>query len=126
MYNNIGNKIKTFAKISFYVMAILLFTTGLVLLIDTEAWPYAILMVFGPIVSWISSWMLYAYGELVERATSIDSGINEINTKLSQAHPKGYDSNYVNERLATIERLRQKNLITEEEYQSAIARSTKG
>ena len=76
MYENIGKKIKTFAQVCFLVMAIVTFIAGAVVLSldgsDTMNTIGALLMLLGPVVSWISSWMLYAFGELVDKTCEIE------------------------------------------------------
>ncbi len=68
LYKNIGNKIKTLAKWIFIVETIAAIITGLVLLFtDENLILYGFLTLFcGPIVAWVSSWILYAFGELAE------------------------------------------------------------
>jgi cytochrome b subunit of formate dehydrogenase len=68
LYENIGGKIKNWAKWIFIIEAIGAIITGFVLLFTDE---YLILyglltLVCGPIVAWVGSWILYAFGELVE------------------------------------------------------------
>ncbi len=73
MYDNIGGKIKGLAKTMFIVEAIGAIITGLVLLsIDEDLIGYGLLtLVCGPIVAWVGSWLLYAFGELVEDVHAI-------------------------------------------------------
>ena len=74
LYGNIGGKIKTLAKILFVVEAIAAVITGLVLA------AYDIIYIFilpaGPVVAFVTSWILYAFGELVEKTSD-----NEANTR---------------------------------------------
>ena len=74
MYNNIGKKIKMLAQISFYVLAAAAFIVGIVLMIaDDDLIPFALPIMFGgPLVFWISSWMLYGFGELVDKTCDIE------------------------------------------------------
>ena len=68
MYDNIGGKIKGLAKTMFIVEAIGAVITGIVLLATNDDLIFAGLLTLfcGPIIAWISSWVLYAFGELVE------------------------------------------------------------
>ena len=73
LYENIGSKIKNWAKWIFVIEAIGAVITGLVLLFTDE---YLILyglltLVCGPIVAYVGSWILYAFGELVEDVHAI-------------------------------------------------------
>lgn len=67
LYENIGEKIKTLAKWIFIVEAISAIIAGVVLLFaDEDLIIYGLfIMICGPIIAWVSSWILYALGELV-------------------------------------------------------------
>ena len=65
MYNNIGGKIKFLAKWTFIVEAIASIITGIILMAGGGIL-FILLCFIGPIVAWVSSWILYALGELVE------------------------------------------------------------
>jgi predicted RNA-binding Zn-ribbon protein involved in translation (DUF1610 family) len=65
LYVDIGSKIKGMAKWTFIVEAIGLIITGIALAIEQD-FPYILVAIIGPIVAWVSSWILYAFGELVE------------------------------------------------------------
>ena len=68
MYDNIGGKIKDLAKAMFIIEALGAVITGIVLLAtDDDLIFEGLLTLFcGPIAAWVSSWILYAFGELVE------------------------------------------------------------
>ena len=70
MYDNIGGKIKGLAKASFIVAAIAEVITGIALMATNEDLiAYGLLVMFvGPIVAWISSWLLYGFGQLIENS----------------------------------------------------------
>ena len=75
-YNNIGGKIKGFVKwycwISILLIWIIAPITFLFLAADTDefrirlCWIALLIALVGPVVIWLSSWLLYAFGELVE------------------------------------------------------------
>ena len=65
MYKNIGNKIKSLATGTFLVEAIGSIITGFILMAEEDVL-YILLVIFGPLVAWVSSWILYAFGEMVE------------------------------------------------------------
>ena len=73
LYENIGGKIISWAKWIFVIEAIGAVITGLVLLFtDEDLILYGLLtLVCGPIVAYIGSWILYAFGELVEDVHAI-------------------------------------------------------
>ena len=68
MYDNIGEKIKSLAKGTFITEAIIAIITAFSLFASNDDLIiYALfLLVLGPIGAWISSWILYAFGEIVE------------------------------------------------------------
>ena len=70
-YRDIGGKIKRLAWGMFLTEAIASFITGIVLLVEYgEFWTICILL-GGPIIAWISSWLLYAIGEVVDQLHEI-------------------------------------------------------
>ena len=73
LYENIGAKIKNWAKWIFIAEAIGAIITGLALLfLDEELILCGLLVIIlGPIVAWVGSWILYAFGELVEDVHAI-------------------------------------------------------
>ncbi|MBS7228061.1 MAG: hypothetical protein KIG49_00600 [Eubacteriales bacterium] len=73
LYENIGGKIKNCAKGIFIIEAIGSIIAGLVLLFtDEDLILYGLLtLVCGQIVAWVGSWILYAFGELVEDTHAI-------------------------------------------------------
>lgn len=73
MYENIGGKIKGLAKATFVVEAIAAVITGIVLMVDDENMiPFGlILLIAGPAIAWASSWLLYGFGELIDRVCEI-------------------------------------------------------
>ena len=71
LYENIGEKIKNLAKWIFIVEAVGIIITGLILIFN-DVVLYGLLTLFcGPISAWVSSWILYAFGELVEDVHAI-------------------------------------------------------
>ena len=92
LYENIGIKIKNWAKWIFIVEAIGAIITGFVLLcLDEDFILYGLLaMILGPFVAWVGSWILYAFGELVEdvhtiRCKTVANSIEPTYTTQSQA-----------------------------------------
>ena len=71
-FNNIGKKIKTMAKISFYLLSGLLIFYGILLIIKTDNDILGLLwLILGPIISWISSFVLYGFGQLVDNSDKL-------------------------------------------------------
>lgn len=69
-FDNIGRKIKGWAKAIFALEAIAALIGGLALMsTDEDAVAIGLLIaILGPIVAWISSWLLYGYGQLIENS----------------------------------------------------------
>ena len=78
MYDDIGKKIKGLAKGIFIAEAVASFIGGVALIaIDDDLVLYGLLAMFiGPLVAWVSSWLLYGFGELVDKTCDI-----ELNTR---------------------------------------------
>lgn len=115
MYDNIGGKIKGLAKAVFIVEAIAAVITGFLLM--TSVIPIGLLvMVVGPLVAWVSSWLLYGFGELIDKTCDIARNTHGGERKSEAQSKVDY------ERVSKIERLRSQGLITEEEYQQAISK----
>ncbi len=91
LYGNIGKKIKTFAFISFLVEAISMVITGfciaLVFLLDGDEYFVngLALMLFGPPIAFVGSWLLYGFGELIEQTTISATYLSRLNTIVSQS-----------------------------------------
>ena len=102
MYKEIGKKIKRLAIATFVVEALASIITAIIFLVDEEIWALAILF-GGPIVAWGSSWLLYGFGELIDKVCDIEGNIRENNknilvtlnklTQSNQASQK-YNENY--------------------------------
>lgn len=121
MYDNISGKIKGLAKASFIVGAIAAVITGIVIMAsDEDMIPVGLLvMVVGPLVAWVSSWLIYGFGELIDKVCAIARN-TYCGERKSETQPK---TDY--ERISRIENLRSQGLITEEEYQQAISKNGK-
>lgn len=79
-YTNIGKKMKDWAKTIFIVEAIASVIGAIIMLFTAEdGWVIfaaIITAIVGPIIAWVSSWILYAFGELVDKTVA-----NERNTQ---------------------------------------------
>lgn len=120
MYKNIGKKIKGLATGFFIVEALASVIGSIVILADayydTEIVTGVLLLILGPVVAWVSSWLLYGFGELIDKASDI-----ERNTR-SGAAKSETQAKVDDERREKLERLRSQGLITEEEYQQALSK----
>lgn len=93
MYDNIGEKIKGLAKVMFIVEAIAAVIGGLVLLVDKFLAIGLLTLFLGPVVAWVSSWLLYGFGELIDNACIIAA-----NTRASKKESTTFntDNNTIN------------------------------
>ena len=82
-YDNIGGKIKGWAKWMFAIEAIAAVIIGFVLVAQDEDMILIglLVVVFGLIVAWVSSWLLYGYGQLIENSDIIAEEYNRKNEK---------------------------------------------
>ena len=115
MYDNIGRKIKGLAKAFFILEATAAIIAGIVLMANDEGIGLLVL-ILGPVVAWVSTWLLYGFGELIDKTCDIERNTRGGERK-SEAQSK-VDA----ERINKIEKLRSQGLITEEEYQKAISK----
>lgn len=71
MFENVGEKIKSFARNSFAVAVIIYIIGAMALWIisidegNFFVWAGFILLIFGPASAWVTSLLLYGFGELV-------------------------------------------------------------
>lgn len=79
MYNNIGKKIKGLATAVCIIGAIISVLVAIDLWIEDEmAGEALVTIVVGPLMSWVSSWVLYGFGELVDRVGEIADNTSPI------------------------------------------------
>lgn len=83
MFDNIGSKIKKLAELLCWIGMLLSIIGGVILMYAVDSLvPVGTAIVFiGPLLSWISSFVLYGFGELVENS-AVAAGKNETNTKV--------------------------------------------
>ena len=115
MYDNIGGKIKGLAKATFIVEAIAAIIVGIVLLVEEEWWCTLILFC-GPIVAWVSSWLLYGFGEIIDKLCDIEHNTAMIMkpSELKKAR-NHHESEAKKAETATRELKKQKEAIAEDE-----------
>lgn len=68
MFTNIGSKIKVATKVSCWLLIALFVIMGIALLISGAVLNGIILLIAGPLTAWVSSFVLYGFGELVENS----------------------------------------------------------
>lgn len=68
MFSNIGGKIKTTTAVCCWVSIVLLAIAGIALISSGAALYGIIMLIAGPLTAWISSILMYGFGELVENS----------------------------------------------------------
>lgn len=130
MYNNIGNKIKkltvTITNIG-YGFAALIGVLGLISMATIGAAGLS-LVVMGigcGISTWISSWFIYAFGELVQNSTDIRNKLVGENVSNSAETPSNgpavMDTLKNKGKINELNKLKASGLVTEEEYHAKMA-----
>lgn len=99
MFDNIGRKIRMLAKVLMWIGIIAFAIYGIVMFTEEKVLAGFLIIVIGALYSWVSSFVLYGFGQLVENS-DIEAEKNNNNAKS-----------------ATLEKWRKEGLITEEEYQ---------
>jgi hypothetical protein len=99
MYSNIGKKIMTLATIIATVTMALSCGFGIYLLVEGATATGILIMVFGPIVCWISGFFLYGFGRLIDNSDYIafkmgrrdGYGIPDVSRMLDWSNPEDDD-----------------------------------
>ena len=117
LYENIGGKIKNWAKWIFIIEAIGAVITGIALLAtDDDFILVGLLTLFcGPLVAYVGSWILYAFGELVEKTSDTNNVIRKI-----ESHTRNLKITYQDEQATEESTKREAEL---KEQQEAAARA---
>ncbi len=70
MFNNIGGKIKTVAMTLCIIESVVSAICGLVLIVTDKRTilPGILLILIGPIIAWLGSFLLYGFGQLIENS----------------------------------------------------------
>lgn len=129
-FDNVGTKIKNFTKWYCWVSIIVIWVASAICLFvgfadDTTLFLSliaAVAAIIMPFIIWISSWVMYAFGELVEKTVAIECNAHgdvPVFEKHEDVNPENQNTNR-NERRENLERLRAQGLITEEEFQHAL------
>ena len=78
MFEKIGAKIKVLSKIIFILEAILSFIMGVAFLVDDVIALGIISILLGPIIALSSAWLIYGFGEMVEKVSDISDSIRNL------------------------------------------------
>lgn len=93
MYKNIGEKIKGLAKVTCIVEAIAAVITGMVLMTEGDELALIgfLVIICGPVVAWISSFLLYGFGQLVANSDIIAEQYKRTNRTYEKIEAKNND-----------------------------------
>lgn len=128
MYNDIGKKIKTLAKVIAILGMIATVLLGLLSIISFDNQfraeeqaehmdmlvSYIILLILGPLLSWIAGFVLYGFGELVDKMCDIQAALG--GNKQSSANSVQKQKN------KELDILLNQGLITQEEYDKTMGK----
>ena len=127
MFDNIGKKIKILAYVLTWVGIIASVITGIAMMNSFDSTVRTIgliVLIVGSLLSWASSFIIYGFGQLIEN-TDIIAGRNKSSDSknVSSNQQNGGtisvkpSATYANSsKISTLNDLRKKGLITEEEY----------
>ncbi|MBE6927360.1 MAG: hypothetical protein E7467_02535 [Ruminococcaceae bacterium] len=72
MFGNIGQKIKALAYVMFILEAVGAIFGGIVLLSEEVTTIGLLVLFLGPVVAYLSAWMLYGFGEIIVKLKQIE------------------------------------------------------
>ncbi|MBQ2914119.1 MAG: zinc-ribbon domain-containing protein [Clostridia bacterium] len=96
MFDNIGGKIKGFASFLTWVGIIVSVIVGIIYISNDNVGIGILIIAIGSLSSWLSSWLLYGFGELIENSSIIaeNTSFNKnITPNHSNAKVPPYSSN---------------------------------
>lgn len=87
MFDNVGEKLKITAMVWFIISVILAFITGMIVIFSVKKILLGLLLGILTIVimflsSLINAWLLYAFGELVEKTSATEANTRNISVTL--------------------------------------------
>lgn len=88
LYNVIGKRIKRIAIITTMVFSVLSVIIGFIIGVN-QGFEYGWVCIFlYPPLIWISSFVLYGFGELVDKVTKIEQALSNTNKNASESEEK--------------------------------------
>ena len=118
MFENIGKKIKALAQTLCWIGIVASVIGGMAAIASGEELAFIglIIIIAGSLISWISSFAMYGFGELIDKVTAIERNTRDEFGKSSAQSKTNY------ERINTLEKLCSQGLINENEYQQALSK----
>lgn len=71
MFKNIGGKIKTLASVITCAFIILSIVSGVLIMVNDLVLVGILVMLVGFLLSWVSSFILYGYGQMIENSDKL-------------------------------------------------------
>jgi len=117
MYDDIGGKIKGLAKSLFIIGAFISVLLGIFVMVNDKNMIFVglFIMVAGSLLAYISSWLIYGFGELIDIAYDIEwntRGEEQVST----------DDILEEGRIGRLEQLRSQGIITEDQFQQELSK----
>lgn len=124
MYDNIGGKIKGMAKAIFVIVSIAAVIAGFAIMTVDENFIVfgAITMIVIPFIAYVSSFLLYGFGELVEKTCAIERKTRGVSNGNGGDIQSEAQEKVNSDKIRKLETLRAQGLITEEEYRQSISK----
>ena len=112
MFDNIGGKIKKVAQIVCWIGIVASVISGIALMATDEDLVGAgfLVLIGGPLVSWVGSFMVYGFGQLVENSDIL------VSEKTGGKVESAKSTNSTNDKIENLNKWKEQGLITEEEY----------
>ncbi|MBR2466782.1 MAG: hypothetical protein IKB38_07655 [Clostridia bacterium] len=120
MYTEIGKKIKLLAMVTAVVMALISVVGGFSIIAEgylEDVIAGLLVMLVGVLVAWVSSWVLYGFGELIDKTVSIEERLSIASDKTEQKEKMNTADE---EKIEKIKSLYSAGLLSEDEYKEAI------
>ena len=81
MFDNIGGKLKGLAKVICWLGIIVTAISGLLVMVNGNILEGILAIVVGCLFSWIGSWALYGFGQLIENTDRMTSALEKRNVE---------------------------------------------
>ncbi len=126
MYNDIGKKIKGLATVICVITAILFVVAGIIFMVLGDIFVFVglLIMVAGALFSWISSWLLYGFGELIDKTCDIErntrASLAKHSASVAQSNGTAIETPFspgAKEKFDILDRYYAQGKISEEDYQ---------
>lgn len=106
MFDNIGGKIKVLAVVVTIIGCIVSFVFGIILFVEGEVGMGFLVIIMGGLLSWVSSFVLYGFGELIESNQDIQKTNKDIYLHLKSNNDSTTEEKSVQETNQPIDRTR--------------------